>query len=143
MGASQRVSRGFNRLAIFLAAIPLVIGTILSLGVAVQQANEEKAYQQKVVCAGQHPERWPATTAPKGSLADEQVGTLSLKQVGCSDNEDETISYSEARNPPQFYWWASYANNATPYLIFAVAVSAMLYGLVRAIGWVIGGFAAS
>jgi hypothetical protein len=81
MGASQRVSRGFNRLAIFLAAIPLVIGTILSLGVAVQQANEEEAYQQKVVCAGQHPERWPATTAPKGSLADEQVGHCPLSRL--------------------------------------------------------------
>jgi len=94
MSASQRVSRDFHRLAIFLAAIPLVIGTILSLGVAVQQANEEEAYQQRVVCAGQHPERWPATTAPKGSLTDEQVGTLSLKQVGCSDREDETVSYA-------------------------------------------------
>ena len=143
MRRAQRVSRGFHRLAIFLAAIPLVIGTILSLGVAVQQANEEEAYQQRVVCAGQHPERWPATTAPKGSLTDEQVGTLSLKQVGCSDREDETVSYAEARNPPQFYWWASYASNATPYLIFAVAVSVLLWGLVRAIGWVIGGFAAS
>jgi hypothetical protein len=140
MSASQRVSRDFHRLAIFLAAIPLVIGTILSLGVAVQQANEEEAYQQRVVCAGQHPKRWPATTAPKGSLTDEQVGTLSLKQVGCSDREDETVSYAEARNPPQFYWWASYASNATPYLIFAVVVSVLLYGLVRAIGWVIGGF---
>ena len=72
----------------------------------------------------------------------EQVGTLSLKQVGCSDKEDETVSYAEARNPPQFYWWASYASNATAYLIFAVAFSVLLYGLVRAIGWIIGGFAA-
>jgi hypothetical protein len=144
MSTAQRVSRGFHRLAIFLATIPLVIGTILSLGVAVQQANEEEAYQQKVVCAGQHPERWPPTTAPKGSLTDEQVGIpLSLQQVGCSDKGDETVSYAEARNPPQFYWWASYASNATPYLIFAVVVSVLLYGLVRAIGWVIGGFAAS
>jgi hypothetical protein len=143
MSASQRFSRDFHRLAIFLAAIPLVIGTILSLGVAVQQANEEEAYHQNLVCAGQHPERWPATTAPKGSLTDEQVGTLSLKQVGCSDKEDETVSYAEARNPPKFYWWSSYASNATPYLIFAVVVSVMLYGIVRAIGWVIGGFAAS
>jgi hypothetical protein len=143
MGASQRVSRGFHRLGLFLAAIPLVIGIILSVGVAVEQANVEEAYHQKVVCAGQHPERWAATTAPKGSLTDEQVGTLSFKQVGCSDNEDETVSYAEARNPPQFYSWSSYASNATPYLIFAVAVSVMLYGLVRAIGWIIGGFATS
>ena len=100
MGASQRVSRGFHRLAIFLAAIPLVIGTILSLGVAAELANEEEAYHQKVVCAGQHPERWPRTTAPTGLLTDEQAGfPLYLKQVGCSDKEDETVSYAEARNP--------------------------------------------
>jgi len=140
--ASPRASRGFHRLAIFLAAIPLVIGTILSVGVAVEQANEEEAYHQKVVCAGQHPERWP--TAPTGLLTDEQAGfPLYLKQVGCSDKEDETVSYAEARNPPEFNWWASLLPPLGLGLAITLAVSLVVYALVRAIGWVIGGFAAT
>jgi hypothetical protein len=43
MSTAQRVSRGSHRLGLFLAAIPLVIGIILSVGPAVEQANRAKA----------------------------------------------------------------------------------------------------
>ena len=115
----------------------------MSAGVAVEQANEEEAYHQKVVCAGQHPERWPSTAAATGLLTDEQAGfPLYLKQVGCSDKEDETVSYAEARNPPEFNWWVSLLPPLGLGLGVTLAVSLALYGIVRAIGWVIGGFAA-
>jgi hypothetical protein len=46
-------------------------------------------------------------------------------------------------NPPDFNWWGSYGRHAAPFLAVAAVASLALYALVRAIGWVIGGFAAS
>jgi hypothetical protein len=68
---------------------------------------------------------------------------IKLKQIGCSDLEDDTLSYGWARSPPTgdlfgertIVPWASIA--------LTLALSFCLYLLVRAIGWVIGGFAAS
>jgi len=54
MAASQRVSRGFHRLALFLAAIPLLLGTILSLGYANNVADQNQKQHAKLVCANKH-----------------------------------------------------------------------------------------
>jgi hypothetical protein len=39
MRTSQRVSRGFHRLAIFFAGIPLMVGVIVSVMTAMGNAN--------------------------------------------------------------------------------------------------------
>jgi hypothetical protein len=39
MSTSQRVTRGFHRLALFLAAIPLIVGALWSRGEHRQAAN--------------------------------------------------------------------------------------------------------
>jgi hypothetical protein len=68
--------------------------------------------------------------------------TLNLKRIGCSDLETETISLGEARSEP--VPWGRLFNSAFwPGLAITLTVSLALYALVRAIGWVIGGFAAS
>lgn len=82
MGTSQRVSRGFHRLGLFLAAVPPLLVASFCLFVAVRAAFF-------------------------GGLA-----SVSLSQVITT-------------------------------LLMAFAVSLAVYGLVRAIGWVVGGFTAS
>lgn len=77
MSTSQRVSRGFHRLALFLAAIPLLIGTYFSIVIAYSGSSTEG-----------------------------------------------DVTFTQAR------------------LAITLAVSLAVYGVVRAIGWVIGGFAA-
>ena len=39
MSASQRVSRGFHRLALFLAAIPLILGVVFAVYVGNSEAQ--------------------------------------------------------------------------------------------------------
>jgi hypothetical protein len=146
MSTAQRISRGFHRLGLLLAAIPLLIGVGFCLiGPPYIMANYALDRHQKLVCAHEHvpPIPTPPPT-PKGPFTDEQVGLpLHLKSVGCSDSDAETVSYAEARNPPSFSWWTSYSSVAAPLLAIAAAVSLAVYIVVRAIGWIIGGFAAS
>jgi hypothetical protein len=54
MATSQRLSRGFHRLALFLAAIPLLVGGIGSTFFAFDHANYAQHLhdeQVKLVCA--------------------------------------------------------------------------------------------
>ena len=53
MSTSQRPSRGFHRLALFLAAIPLLIGAPLSVWSAVEMAKRGFDHNKKLVCAHQ------------------------------------------------------------------------------------------
>ena len=68
---------------------------------------------------------------------------LNLKRMGCSDSDYETVSLGEASTVPEFNWYPRLGY----YLGIGVGLSLLLsfavYGLIRAIGWVIGGFAAS
>jgi hypothetical protein len=67
---------------------------------------------------------------------------LSLKEIGCSGYDWETVTYGEARRP----YGALLSEIPKPLgigLAITLAVSLVIYALVRAIGWVIGGFAAS
>ena len=207
MGASQRLGRGFHRLGLFLAAVPLLIGGGIAIGGAMNQADsagrEHQMVHQKVVCAheyilsqdaliAQHqgrpaparggalralieqrglssPPTSDVTIAPKGGMPlDAQHPPLSqrpakrgllesierflhppddkrlsLKQIGCSSWEYDTVSYGEARNPPKFNWLSVFAPPAAFGLAITLALTLAVYGLVRAIGWVIGGFAAA
>ena len=51
MSASQRVSRGFRRLALLLAAIPLVVGGIATFYIASDAASSAKSLHVKLACA--------------------------------------------------------------------------------------------
>src|SRR5215510_6830626 len=54
MSTAQRVSRDFHRLALFLAAIPLLLGASLSVYIAFDLANRLWEQHQKLVCAHEH-----------------------------------------------------------------------------------------
>jgi hypothetical protein len=51
MITAQRVSRGFHRLAIFFAAIPLLIGVLFALGTPYNVATSELTSHEQVACA--------------------------------------------------------------------------------------------
>jgi hypothetical protein len=95
----------------------------------------------------------PHGAAPSGQLPDdflEQYGKtetqkLNLKEIGCSDLEGDTISVGEVRDYNSGLSWTDYFLSklfGMP-LAITLAISLAVYGLVRAIGWVIGGFARS
>ena len=74
----------------------------------------------------------------------DQFDTVKLKQIGCS-NSDDTVTVGEARNtPPNLNWFAEFGSGLllSP-LPQTLIVTLIVYVVVRAIGWVIGGFAAS
>jgi|RhiMetdeSRZDD1v2_1073273.scaffolds.fasta_scaffold115733_9 hypothetical protein len=152
MSAAQRVSRGFHRLAVFLAAIPLLIGVLFSLGTPYNVVTSELASHQAVLCANKvyqtdRDRFWKIVFAPiaPGHAVDTLLTgrpTVGLRELGCSQN-DNFILVEDAKNPPEFSWWRRFGEEAGSGLAFAVIASLAIYGLVRAIGWVIGGFAAS
>src|SRR5262245_43402342 len=138
MSAAQRVSRGFHRLALFLAAIPLLLGGSLSVYIAFDLANRLWEQHQKLVCAHEHVAGHP------GENPFDQFDTIKLKQIGCS-NSDDTVTVGEARDlPPNLNWFAEfgYALLLSP-LPQTLIITLAVYAMVRAIGLVIGGFAAS
>jgi hypothetical protein len=170
---AQRVSRGFHRLGLFLAAIPFLIGGGIAISISMEQADSANRDHQKLACAhdyilthdAQHSPSPPMSPDnPFGDLALPQIGggppakksgllesierffnspdeeRLSLKQIGCSSGEYETVSYGETRNPPPFSWLHAFAWPAALGLGITFALTLAAYGLVRAIGWVIGGF---
>jgi hypothetical protein len=72
MNTAQRVSRGFQRLALFLAAIPLLLGGSLSVYIAFDLANRLWEQHQKLVCAHQR---------VAGQKPDENVFDLSFPKI--------------------------------------------------------------
>ena len=145
MATSQRLSRGFHRLAFFLAAIPLLIGGAASLYHAYADADVGDVVNQVLVCVHDYLDKqtsqsaegknWAALFAPDDQRID-------LKETGCRD-WGQRVTYGEVRRPPDFNWYSSFGNSLLLYLTITLAVSLAVYGIVRAIGWVIGGFAAS
>src|SRR5262249_17768919 len=71
----------------------------------------------------------------------DQSDTVKLKEIGCS-NSDDTVTVGEARNPPpNLNWLAEFGSGLllSP-LPQTLIVTLVVYVVVRAIGWVIGGF---
>ena len=86
------------------------------------------------MCAHEH----VAGQKPDENVFD-QFDTVKLKQIGCS-NSDDTLTVGEARNtPPNLNWFAEFGSGL---LLSPLPQTLIVYVVVRAIGWVIGGFAA-
>jgi hypothetical protein len=135
MAASTGPSRNLHRLALFLAAIPLLLGGSLSVYIAFDLANRLWDQHQKLVCA----HKYVAGQKPSGKVFD-QFDTVKLKQIGCS-NSDDTVTVGEARNPPpNLNWFAEFGSALllSP-LPQTLIVTLVVYVVVRVIGWVIGG----
>ena len=129
--SSQRVSRGFHRLALFLAAIPLMIGIGVSFFVAKDSADKVSQAYQQLLCVHRYidsNQSW-LMSAPDGA-------TLDLIQIGCSDRPAATISLGEARRKPVPVLWADqlvFSPKLWVGLAITFAVTIAVYGIVRAI----------
>jgi hypothetical protein len=124
---ATRISRGFHRLALFLAAIPLLIGGYFSVVYAVGEASMP-----------------PAEVWSRPALKIEGFGTVPMPPGFdrlTRDEQDELVDQMATSLRPQ--WWANFSKALGVSLAITLAVSLAVYGVVRAIGWVVGGFAAS
>jgi hypothetical protein len=141
MSTAQRVSRGFHRLALFLAAIPLVLGVILSVSLAVKNANEAFTEQPGLICARDYLIKYHGS---REMALEQAIGMIDLAIAGCS-NRSKLVSSQVALDTREedFDYATSVASAIAVGLAITLAVSFAVYGTVRAIGWVIGGFAAS
>jgi hypothetical protein len=138
MSASQRVSRGFHRLGFFLAAISFVIGGTFAVLAGLTSANKGSTRQQELVCAHTR-----VAQEKSGENFFDKSDRINLRKIGCSKRFG-TITVQEARsNPPEFNWLATFASATTQVMLWTLALSLAVYGITRAIGWVIGGFATS
>ena len=86
----------------------------------------------------------PAEVWSKPALKIEGFGTVPLP-LGFDrltrDERDELVDQLADSLRPQ--WWANFSKALGVSLAITLAASLAAYGVVRAIGWVIGGFAAS
>ena len=143
MSTSQQISRGFHRLAILIAAIPLLVGGSIALVTGFNQAADASRDHQKMLCAHEYLARARDQPKPNYKLMfAPDSDRLNLKEIGCSNYEQDTVSFGEAWNPPQFNWLGVLVPTLTYNLSVVLAVSLGVYVLIRAIGWVIDGFAA-
>lgn len=70
--------------------------------------------------------------------------TLNLKRMGCSDADYDAVSLGEVSTTiPNFSWYPRLAYYFGTGVFISLVLSLAVYGLVRAIGWVIRGFTAS
>jgi hypothetical protein len=65
-------------------------------------------------------------------------------EIGCSNDSWDWASVEEVTNsPPTFPWLSAFGSGLLPALPITLILTLGIYVMVRAIGWVIGGFAAS
>jgi hypothetical protein len=164
MSTAQRVSRGFHRLALVLAIILLLIGIAISYFIAKDFADGALLIHEKAVCAHRYVASKEAENATKRKCTgnefpkctdmeeldsviarpDPDDRALWLMDIGCSDKATDIISFGEARTPPSsFNWTIPFVTWLAIGSVLTLAASFVAYAVVRAIGWVIGGFMAS
>ena len=102
MAASQKVSRGFHRLALFLAAIPLLIG----IGDTFFIVNKHMGGYQDLQCAHDHAAGVvPPLNSPNNPGPDDGTA-INLKQIGCAGYELDVVTYGEVRAPLLALLWS-------------------------------------
>ena len=127
MAALQRDSRGFHRLGLFLAAIPLLIGGTWSVIYALNEAAPASSENP--------PPKSSAATPSSGKNL--TIDGVDISPVLTPDQQNEKLDRMALPS-----WRIKFAERLAKGLTIGLAVSLAVYGIVRAIGWVIGGFAA-
>ena len=143
MSTAQRVSRGFYRFGFLLATVTFLICGYFMVVTVMDDAGRKQRARQELLCAR---DKIKASNAEAGLKPVGLTDNLDLKSLGCTswsrvvsreavlNVRDEDFSYASALLIP--------LSLSLP-LILALAISFGVYGLMRAIGRVIGGFAAS
>ena len=140
--AAHRISRGFHRIGIASAAIPLVAGLAFTAFLAHSlHGSDKKAEAARV-------ERNAMVACARDALKDttyQSRDLIDFQTLGCSKTSDQwtlgAIRMYVMRSP----------RNSSAEVVFMVGIgitlsllaSLTVYGIVRAIGWVIGRFTTS
>jgi hypothetical protein len=134
------VSRGFHRLALFLAAITLVVGSLITVLLPDWTAPFPAKWSFGLVTPQRMPE-WTSSDTGDGPIID--IGGTNVRMP--SNYYDQPLAQQQdlmnrliANN-----WRNKFAKPLAEGLAITLTISLAVYALVRAIGWVIGGFAAS
>jgi hypothetical protein len=133
VATSQRLSHGLHRLAIILAAIPLLIGVFLAWTVF----EETHDQHQKLLCAENVFKTDPDRIWESVFSSNSPDRTVELKEIGCSNNDWERVSVEEIESDQT--WLSAFASALLPGVPIALILAIAIYLMVRAIGWVIGG----
>ena len=127
MAALQRDSRGFHRLGVLLAALALLIGGTWSVIYALNEAAPASSENPT-------PKSSAATPSSGKNLT---IDGVDISPVLTPDQQNEKLDRMALPS-----WRTKFAERLAKGLTIGLAVSLAVYGIVRAIGWVIGGFAA-
>ena len=138
--AAHRISRGFHRIGIASAAIPLVAGLAFTAFLAHSLHGSEKMAEAARV------ERNAMVACARDALKDttyQSRDLIDFQTLGCSKT-------SEALGAIRMYVMQP-PRNSSAEVVFMVGIgitlsllaSLTVYGIVRAIGWVIGRFTTS
>ena len=148
MIAAQRVSRGFHRLGIFMAGALFISVSAWFVALAVSVANVGSEKNTKLLCAHEyllHGELRRLVLLEAMGLDTQGVPDegqrVSLKVLDCSSSDYETVSYADVRDPPNFNWLGVFGPPAAIGIGIALVLSLVIHSIIRAIGWVISGFA--
>ena len=141
--SSNRISRGFHRLAIFLVAIPLLVGSVWSVTIARDEADRAQRYHAEaldLLCAKERLAAMPKSGQPN---VFDQFDEHDLKDLGCTGTSRKvSVREISAAAPSASFSYVSALLSPLAFVLgVALIVSLAVYALVRAIGWVIGGFA--
>ena len=146
MSTAQRVSRAFHRLGFLLATVTFLICGYFMVVTVMDDARRKQSAHQELLCARDRIKASNAQATIPGLKVVGLTDNLDLKSLGCTswsrvvsreavlNVRDEDFSYASALLIP--------LSLSLP-LILALAISFGVYSLMRAIGRVIGGFAAS
>ena len=127
MAGSERDSRGFHRLGVLLAALALLIGGTWSVIYALNEAAPASSENP--------PPKSSAATPSSGKNL--TIDGVDISPVLTPDQQNEKLDRMALPS-----WRTKFAERLAKGLTISLAVSLAVYGIVRAIGWVIGGFAA-
>ena len=139
-GHIARLSRGFRQLAITLAAIPLVAGLAFTAFLAHSlHGSDKKAEAARV-------ERNAMVACARDALKDttyQSRDLIDFQTLGCSKTSDQWTL-----GAIRMYVMQPAQNSSVFYMVgvgitLSLLTSLAVYCIVWAIGWVIGGFAAS
>jgi hypothetical protein len=149
----NRVHRGFHRLGLFLA-IPIVLiggGYWLNegLGIAAWSVHHHAALMCGLDFLQKDEKRfWELSLYRKNPL-DIDTTVIDLKALDCSQaaNGDmaEIVSFAEVRAAPSYSWISTLGSELLSNVVFFIVYLTLIlalatYAVVRAIGWVVGGF---
>jgi hypothetical protein len=106
-----------------------LIGTTLSIVKGLNEANSKLKQHETLLCANRSVLKSDKELADNPFWKDTPDSErLQLKVIGCSDWEGDTVSFGEARKPPDFNWLSALLHPLAFGLAITLAVSLTVYG---------------